>query len=147
MSAKTPAHANATDLLSAWSIRRLSNETVHVRNQHSIELRDQVSAPEPDVAWVALQNYRMHRPTAKDALLIIEVADASLEFDVGEKAGLYAKAGIADYWVVDLLNRSVEVLRDPQQGRYNSRRALHAADEIRPLAFPKLALPVSMLFD
>ena len=56
------------------------------------------SCPEPDVAWVTEKSYREERPQTKDVLLVIEVADSSLHFDMNEKASLYAVAGVSDYW-------------------------------------------------
>lgn len=70
--------------------------------------------PGPDLAVVVggYDDYRDHHPTT--ALLIAEIANSSLAYDTGDKASLYAAAGIPDYWVVDLENRRVIVFRDPQ---------------------------------
>jgi Uma2 family endonuclease len=83
-----------------------------VRGQNPISLDDE-SAPEPDIAVVrgSLADYR-HAHPARPAL-IIEVAETSLGFDRVEKGSLYARAGIADYWVVNLVDRVLEVYRDP----------------------------------
>jgi Uma2 family endonuclease len=105
-----------------------------------------VSVPEPDITWVRYRRYAASRPKAVDVLLLIEVARSSLKFDLGEKALLYAKARIADYWVVDLPHRCVKVFRDPQRGRYRSVTAFEVGDEIQPLSFPKISLAVARLF-
>ncbi|MHC4404531.1 MAG: Uma2 family endonuclease, partial [Planctomycetota bacterium] len=66
--------------------------------------------------------------------------------DTGEKARLYADAGIADYWVVDVEEDCVEVFRDPQPGGYQSRQMRRGDEAISPLAFPEVAITPSMLF-
>lgn len=71
------------------------------------------SDPEPDLAVVAgaSLDYVKSHPTT--AALVVEVADTSLEMDRGRKASLYAGAGIADYWIVNLVDQQLEVYRDP----------------------------------
>ena len=121
-------------------------DKVRIRIQNSIGLPKFASVPEPDVAWVRRQSYRRSRPMAKDVFLVIEVADSSLDYDRGEKAELFAAAGIKDYWVVNLIDRCVEVFRDPQRGRYRSLQTFEIGDELQPLAFPKITLSVASLF-
>ena len=58
-------------------------------------------------------DYATAHPTGSDIMLLVEVADTSLQHDLTEKAELYATAGVPEYWVVDVLNRVVYVLRDP----------------------------------
>jgi Uma2 family endonuclease len=65
---------------------------------------------------------------------------------VGEKAALYAQAGIRDYWVIDANHRRVVVFRDPGTGRYRSQETLAAGAEIHPLAFAAISLDVAPLF-
>jgi Uma2 family endonuclease len=83
---------------------------------------------------------------ADDVFLVIEVADSSLDGDRGEKAHLYAEAEIPDYWIVNLVDRCVEVRRDPQGGGYQSLAIHRPGDEIEPLLFPVYPLRVSLLF-
>jgi len=130
-------HEAVVDFLAEWSIRNLPQGKVWVRVQNSIALPTLDSAPEPDVVWVARHDYSHGRPTAEDVLLIVEVAESSLRFDLGEKAEMYAEAGIEDYWVVDLRNRSIIVHRKPVGGRYADVQT-HAGDEaISPLCLPE----------
>lgn len=104
------------------------------------------SAPQPDIAWVTLRRYADRRPLPDEVSLLIEVADTSLEFDTTVKAGLYAAAGIADYWVVDLVNRAVIVFREPRAGGYES-RSTHRGDQlVRPLVCAEAALSPAELF-
>jgi Uma2 family endonuclease len=142
-----PLHEVVVDRLSEWSIRSLPEGKAWVRVQNSIGLPDLESAPEPDLAWVARRDYSQGRPTAKDVLLVIEVAESSLAYDCGEKADLYAAAGIADYWVINLPKRTVEVRRGPTSEHYRD-LTTHTGDaEIRPRAMPEITLRPSMLWD
>ncbi len=110
------------------------------------------SAPEPDVAVVAgsEDDYLAAHPST--ALLIVEVSESSLSYDRGRKASLYARAGIEDYWIVNLVQRQLEVRRnpiaDPAQ-RYGFRFAdvtvLSLADHVAPLAVPTANIAVSDL--
>jgi Uma2 family endonuclease len=113
-----------------------------VRMQAPIALDDE-SEPEPDVAVVAGTHveYRVAHP--KNATLVVEVADASLVFDRGLKAGLYARGGVQDYWIVNLIDRVLEVYRDPAPSpaapcgwHYRSKERL-----VRPAVVSLLALP------
>jgi len=139
-------HEEAVDRLTEWSIRSLAAAKVRVRVQNSIGLPELESAPEPDIAWVVRRDYSRARPTAADVLLVIEVAESSLRYDSGEKADLYAAAGIADYWIVDLVDRRVEVRRSPAAEGYRSQKTYTGDEEIRPLAAPELVFQPSMLW-
>jgi Uma2 family endonuclease len=140
-----PLHENAVDALAEWSLLSVPRQQVRVRVQNSLGLPGLESVPEPDLAWVARRDYSQARPTAADVFLVIEVAESSLRYDLGEKADLYAAAGMVDYWVVNLPDRTIQVRRDPAEGRYRSLRA-YAGEEVRPLAFPEIALSVSLLW-
>jgi Uma2 family endonuclease len=119
---------------------------VRIRIQNSIGLPELDSAPQPDVAWVKQKSYRDQRPEPGDVLLVIEVADSSLDYDRGEKLHLYAEAGIREYWVVNIPHFQVEVYRDPR-GRKYRHKSVHGVDqEISPRAMENLKLPVASLF-
>jgi Uma2 family endonuclease len=140
-------HAEVVSRLTEWSCENLSRKKGRVRVQDAITLPDQESVPEPDVAWVVRRDYSHKRPSAADVLLLIEVAESSLAYDAGEKADLYAAAGIADYWVVNLPDRCIEVRREPVNGRYHSLKTHTGDDEVRPLAFPDIALKPGSLWE
>jgi Uma2 family endonuclease len=105
------------------------------------------SAPEPDLVWVVQRDYSQSRPVSEEVLLVVEVSESSLAYDTGEKAFLYAEAGIADYWVVNLVDHAVEVRRDPASGRYRGLQTFSGNQEIRPLALPELVLRPQSLWD
>jgi Uma2 family endonuclease len=109
--AKGPAHEYAVgrgeDLL-----RELVPLGLHVRNQAPVTLTR--SEPEPDLAIVRgdREEYRQHHPRADDIKLVIEVSDTTLETD-RLKGRMYGSAGIAAYWIVNLVDRCVEVHVSP----------------------------------
>jgi Uma2 family endonuclease len=139
-------HEEIVDRLTAWSFASLPKGKVRVRIQNAIGLPALESAPEPDLAWVTQRDYSRGRPVAEDVLLIVEVADSSLAFDTGEKADLYAAAGIADYWVVDVAAERIEVRREPVGGRYQSVSSHAGQDELRPLLVPQVSLRPALLW-
>jgi Uma2 family endonuclease len=139
-------HEEVVDRLTEWSIRSLPKGKARVRVQNSIGLPEVESAPQPDVAWVASGDYWEGRPSTSHVLLVIEVSETSLAYDAGEKADLYAAAGIEDYWVVSIPDRSIEVRRDPASGRYRSLTTFTGDDELRPLAVPEIVLRPSELW-
>lgn len=132
-------HAAAVDRLARLSFQALPAERAHVRIQGPIVLAEQESRPEPDVLWLAPGDYGA-APVAADVLLLIEVADATWTYDTREKAQLYAEAGIADYWVVNLVDNYVVVFCEPGPEGYRDAREYRGDEEIHPLAFPELAV-------
>lgn len=94
------------------------------------------SEPEPDLAVIRGEprDYLERRPTATDIVLVVEVADSSLDQDRGLKKRVYAEAGIALYWIVNLIDGQVEVYTDPtgpgDAPDYRQRRDFGPADEI-----------------
>ncbi len=104
------------------------------------------SEPEPDVAVVegTPRQYREAHPSS--ALVVVEVADASLSFDRTRKAALYARAGIPEYWIVNLLDGVLEVYRRPEGNAYQAHTVLALHEQIAPLAQPGAFLEVARLF-
>jgi Uma2 family endonuclease len=103
--------------------------------------------PEPDVAVVAgsWADYDDH-PTITDVKLVVEVSDSTLTKDRTKKAHSYAQAGILDYWIVNLVNRQMEIYRDPSpEGVYQSVLILGPAESIVPLNAPDVAIRVADL--
>lgn len=98
--------------LAETALRRAFGEGYEVRGQLPLALGLH-SEPEPDVSVVvgSVRDYEKEHP--KTALLVVEVADSSVRLDRKVKASLYAAAGIADYWLVNLPERVVEIHREP----------------------------------
>ena len=139
-----PYHYDYIDFLTRWSTLSLTRDEGNVQIQSAILIDD--SMPEPDVMWLQPRRYGGQRPTAKDALLIVEVADSSLSYDLGEKADLYAAAWISDYWVVDVKHRQVHQHRQPDAAGYSDVSIHTAADVLSPLCKPSVELRLEELF-
>ena len=117
-------HAYATDALADLLYERLDRRAYAVGGQNPIRL-DDGSRPEPDlrVAVGPRSRYRKALPTATEVLWLAEVADSSIKIDREYKRGLYARAGIAEYWIVDLTSASVECYTGPQaDGEYATKQ-------------------------
>jgi Uma2 family endonuclease len=100
------------------------------------------SEPEPDLLVLRppLERYQDRLPTWEDVLLLVEVADTSLEFDREAKLPLYAEAGIPEVWLVNLKENLLEVYRDPRGGRYREIRLLSPEEEVSPTLLPEVSL-------
>ncbi len=123
---------------------------VWVRTQGPLDL-GLVIEPEPDVVVVlgSPDDYAAHPTTA---VLVVEVSASTLAYDRRAKASLYAAAGIADYWIVNLVDDQLEVRRnavaDPSQPhghRFTTVLLLNRSDTVTPLAFPGVVIPVAGL--
>jgi Uma2 family endonuclease len=134
-------HATAVSLAEN-ALRQAFGALGHVRTQLPLAL-DPTSEPEPDVAVVtgSPRDYRDAHPST--ALLIVEVADTSLVFDRTTKASLYARVGIADYWLLNLVDEVIEVHRNPQRStdtppawRYEAVERYGRRERLAPLARP-----------
>jgi Uma2 family endonuclease len=133
------SHVEAVNRLSRL-FARLLEESVTVSVQNPVILAD--SEPEPDVALYTLRAPGKAR--AADVHLVVEVADSSLEFDRAVKLPLYARSGIPEYWIVNLLAGEVEIHREPQlDGTYGSNLTVGRGDTLQPLAFPGIVIPVA----
>jgi Uma2 family endonuclease len=140
-----PSHSEAVSRLIDWSTEPPVKKIATLRTENPVSVPEQDSSPHPDVVWVKKRSYGDRHPLPAEVLLLIEVADSSLDGDCSEKADLYAAAGIRDYWVVDLPNRVVHVFREPKDGAYSQHSTARMGDEICPLANPQYPLSVSML--
>ncbi|HKZ04298.1 MAG TPA: Uma2 family endonuclease, partial [Methylomirabilota bacterium] len=122
-----------------------------VRSQMPVAL-DEESEPEPDLAVIRGTRAELWAAHPTLPALVVEVADTSLAFDRDVKGSLYARAGIADFWIVNLLDRVVEVRRDPAAdatARYGWRYGTVAVHgplaSIALLALPEVRVPVRSL--
>jgi Uma2 family endonuclease len=116
-----------------------------MRAQHPLTLSGDTE-PEPDFALVEEEDPRAYLGShPKTALLVIEVAYSSLDKDRTSKAALYAKSGIPEYWVENLVDDTLEVFRDPARGQYRDHHTLRRGETIAPVAFPDIELAVSEL--
>lgn len=146
MVAPNPPHDEAIDVLARWSIENVPRDLVRVRVNGSVGLRPVDSLPLPDLSWLRERSYARKRPAPEDVFLIIEVSHTSLSKDRGQKGRMYARAGIADNWIVNLRGECIEIYREPGPKGYKSRTLAFPGEVIHPRAFPDLAFPVSLIF-
>jgi Uma2 family endonuclease len=142
MSPQKGPHANGAARLGEILIVALHGRA-HVRQHSPLALSDD-SEPEPDIAVVALGDYTMAHPST--ALLVVEVADSSLRKDRQVKADLYAEAGIAEYWILNVVDAVLEVYRDPAGDHYATVTSHTKSATVSPLAFPDVQVRVASLF-
>lgn len=107
------------------------------------------SQPEPDMVILRPRGdyYKGSLPSSADVLLLVEVAETSLKYDRSVKRALYASAGIAEYWIVDVAGRSIEVYRSPGPSGYAVCERRAPGERIAPQAFPDVEHEVSQLLD
>ena len=139
------AHANCVTVITEWSFQAADLNRIMIRVQNPIRIPANNSEPEPDIVWVNRKQYSRH-PESADVLLVIEVADSSLEFDRTEKLEVYAEAGIVEYWIVNLIDEQIEVQRKPSGRKYGEQRIFRGDAEIHPLVLSAATLQVSRLF-
>jgi Uma2 family endonuclease len=147
---KNSAHATAIGL-TADALRTAFGPGWVVRQQDPVALDDE-SEPEPDVIVVPgrIRDYRHAHPARPS--LIVEVADSSISFDRRYKGSLYARAGIADYWIVNVRRRVLEIYREPIVApamrfgwKYDRVRILKPEATVCPLALPNATIAVADL--
>lgn len=107
------------------------------------------SMPQPDVALLRPRGdvYAQRLPEPEDVLLLIEVADATLLFDRTVKVPLYARAGVAEVWLLDLPGRQLLRYREPAPEGYRRSETLTPGNDLAPDALPLEPIPVADLVD
>ena len=117
-----------------------------VRNQYPVRLNDG-SEPQPDLALVQPQvSYKQKHPQPEDIFLLVEVADSSVLSDREDKLPAYARAGIPEYWIVNLVERVVEVYRNPlPSGAYQSITRVGHDGAVSPAVFADLVISLADL--
>jgi Uma2 family endonuclease len=127
-------------------LRTLLGKRAKIREAKPITLPNH-SEPEPDIAIVVphpLETYLQHHPYPDDIYWLIEYSDSSLTKDLEVKSTIYARAKIAEYWVVNLKSRTLIVLRAPEGEEYQQRQTL-SMGSISPFAFSDVVIEVSRL--
>jgi Uma2 family endonuclease len=145
MGKKRP-HVNALILLHTWLVQVFGPHFVHPEAPIDVAPEDNpTSEPEPDliVTNKDLSHFQILNPSPRDLLLVVEIADTTLGFDLTSKARLYARAGISEYWVLDISGRRMIVHREPLDGGYRSVAGYEEDECVTPLAAPGAELRVS----
>jgi Uma2 family endonuclease len=137
-------HAACVDAL-ADMLHEHARRQYIVRVQSPIRLND-FSEPQPDITLLRRRDdfYRRAHPTPADVLLVIEVADSTVETDRSFKLPLYAQAGVAEVWIVNLPGEVLEVYAGPQEGgAYQTERTHGRGETARAETVAGLSVNVS----
>ena len=148
MSPIGPDHAATVDGLN-YSLVVACGTTAIVSPQNPVRL-DGFNEPQPDFAvfFPRIDKYRRGpRPSPAETLLVVEVADSSIRYDQTIKLKLYAKAGIAEYWIVDLHRRVLLAHRQPEGDAYTVIETFHAGDRVALSKAPGISVVLDRVFD
>jgi Uma2 family endonuclease len=141
MSATGPRHAWAVSRVDRVFQRR---DDVLVMTQSTFQVGE-YGGPEPDVVVLRADTPQDRRPSPAHALLLVEVADTSLAHDRYTKAPLYARAGISEYWIVDLNGERIEVYREPSTDGYHSIHLYGRGERLSPGFAPDIIVEVDAI--
>jgi Uma2 family endonuclease len=142
MAASGAKHAACVDALNELMLGLVRGQA-RVRTQNPIHLND-LTEPQPDLVVARLGRYRQAHPTPADILVLIEVADSSLDYDHDVKLPLYAKAGIAEIFVVDTVHDVVERHIEPVDGQYRHVVSAGRGETLMSTVLPAVILPVDV---
>jgi Uma2 family endonuclease len=140
-----PAHAAAVRRINLLFTQRLGDNYI-VNCQNPIRLGE-FSEPLPDISVLRYRAdfYRNAHPKSEDVVLLIEVADSTLGFDLGDKARVYAEAGINEYWVLDLAGERLRLFRQPDKGEFTETRIAGRDQKLEPRGIPGFSVDVHEL--
>ncbi|MDQ7062937.1 MAG: Uma2 family endonuclease, partial [candidate division KSB1 bacterium] len=143
MSPISSRHAGCLNRLIQLFIELVAQKKVIVSPQNPIHL-DRLSEPQPDLALLKYRDdpYSDRHPKPEDIFLLIEISESSLTMDRGFKVQLYARAGIKEIWLIDLVNEVVERHIGPAEEQYRRVETFEIGDEISPQAFPDFRLAI-----
>ncbi len=136
-------HASHVDRLNALLSRRLAKLAI-VRVQSPIMLNRR-SEPQPDLTVLRPHPdyYSEHHPRPDDVWLVIEVSDSARQYDRKVKLPLYARAGVREVWIVDLIDAAIDIHRDPVGAWYRDVTPVQRGKRVSMQAFPKLVFRVN----
>ncbi len=139
-------HAGCVNKLAELFFQRAGRHAL-VSVQHPVIVSGQ-SVPQPDLALLQRRDdyYSGSHPRASEVLLVVEVADTTLAFDLATKVPLYGRCGIAEAWVVDVNARVIHVFREPGAAGYGTTLIVKPGDNVACVAVPEVSLEVGELF-
>jgi Uma2 family endonuclease len=140
---KGKKHSAATDRVAKFFDRNF-NEFIFVRNQNPIWLNE-FSEPEPDIvlAMPKTDEYENSHPTPDEIYLILEVSDSTLGYDRNTKGEAYARAGIKQYLVLNIQEKTIEDYREPSADGFQSKQTYRVGQSFNLVAFPEITISVS----
>lgn len=143
-----PPHAHSVGCLTQFFTIRAVDRWF-VRCQMPVRLPQHRSEPEPDLTLLRppAAAYRHRHPEPRDVFLLVESSDSSLRIDRGFKLALYARAGIAEYWILNVPETRIEIYRDPDSAAERYRTTVFAGpgETCAPAAFPDAVVAVDDL--
>ena len=148
MGKKRP-HVHTLALLTEWLIHVFGGRFVNQEAPIDVTPQDNpTNEPQPDAIVLrgSYSGFLSKTPQPYDIELVVEVSDTSLIFDLTTKAALYARAGIPEYWVLDIQGRRLVVHREPIAGRYSLIVAYGENEAVAPLAAPQKLFQVVDVF-
>lgn len=118
-----------------------------VRCQGGVQLSD-ITEPQPDFALLAPREdfYESRRATVADALLVVEVSDTTLKYDLNRKMSLYARHGVREFWVLDVNDKRLHVFAGPTDTGYERRSAVENPVVMGIGELPGVTVDLSSLF-
>ncbi|MFM9264247.1 Uma2 family endonuclease [Tychonema sp. BBK16] len=145
MAAIGKRHAARVDRL-ARLFSQISESLVIFRVQNPICLNNK-SEPQPDIALVQPRAdfYEESLPNSQDILLLVEVADSTVNYDRDVKVPNYSRSGIQEVWLVDLVENCLEVYRQPGPNGYSLMLKFWRGQQVVPLAFPEFQVSVDFI--
>jgi Uma2 family endonuclease len=138
MSPIGPPHSSTVQKLNLLLVRALGDRAA-IRCQLPFAALEH-SEPEPDFVVAPLSDYDTEHPSVVD--MVIEVADSSLKQDRGIKRRIYAESAVPEYWIVNLVDRRIEVYTDPEGTTYRSEAHYVRGQSIRLVRFPDVTVRV-----
>lgn len=143
VSPEKPIHSSKIDSIANY-LREVLRGIAKIREAHPITLDN--SEPEPDIAIVRFDdnNYSQSHPYAQDIYWLIEISNRTLTKDLEEKSVTYARNGIKEYWVIDLVNNKLWLFTNPQKDGYLNRQEI-TKGVVNPIAFTQIEIEVAKL--
>ena len=138
-------HATRVDYLTRLLVKQVSDDH-WVRVQNPVHLGKH-SEPEPDIAIVRNRRYSKAHPTPKDVLLLIEVADTTVQYDRDIKIPLYARHHIPEVWLLDLPRGRLEIHLQPGKQGYRQILLPDLDETISPSLVPEVSVWIAELFE
>jgi Uma2 family endonuclease len=148
MGKKRP-HVNALVAVQAWLVRTFGEQFVNPEAPIDVAPEDNpTNEPEPGLVVLTKpsREFQDSNPQPADLRLVVEISDSTLGYDLTTKAQLYARAGIVEYWVVDVAARRLIVHRDPSEGLYRSVTGFSTEESVTPQTSPRNGFRVGEIF-
>lgn len=143
-------HVNALLSMMLWLMDNFGRDRVNSDAPIDVATADNpINEPQPDLIVLMRPSatFQQSNPRPDEVILVVEVADTTIRFDLTVKAALYSRAGIVEYWVVDVSGRCLIVHREPAPAGYRSVVAYSESERVAPLGSPQRELQVGELFD